>query len=128
MKNVTVARVMTPAPAVVERTTSVVDAESLMRRHACHHLPVVEAGKVVGILAHVDLLKALVLRPEGQEADSELLRRAALNTRHVGDVMQRNVRVLTQTATLLDAACARFAQGPSTRCRSSPPTADSSAS
>jgi CBS domain-containing protein len=51
-----------------------------MRQHACHHLP------------------------DSKEVDAELLRRAALSTRHIGDVMQRNVHVLTQTATLLDAA------------------------
>jgi hypothetical protein len=50
-----------------------------MRQHACHH-------------------------PDSKEVDAELLRRAALSTRHIGDVMQRNVHVLTQTATLLDAA------------------------
>jgi IMP dehydrogenase/acetoin utilization protein AcuB len=104
VKNVSIARVMTSAPATVAPTATIVEAERLMRENACHHLPVVEAGKVVGMLAAVDLLKALVLRPDAAELDAELLRRAPLGTRHVVDVMQRNVRVLPQTATLLDAA------------------------
>ncbi|HZL96866.1 MAG TPA: CBS domain-containing protein, partial [Vicinamibacterales bacterium] len=61
MKDISIARVMTPAPAVVEATATVVAAERLMREHRCHHIPVVEAGKVIGMLATHDLLKALVL-------------------------------------------------------------------
>lgn len=40
-----------------------------------HHMPVVEGGQVVGMLAPQDLIKALVLRPESTEPDAELLRR-----------------------------------------------------
>ncbi|HEY9182468.1 MAG TPA: CBS domain-containing protein, partial [Gammaproteobacteria bacterium] len=111
MKNVTITRVMTPAPATVEPTASVVEAERLMREHRCHHIPVIQAGKVVGMLGTLDLMKALVLRPDAAEPDAEVLRRAPLRTRHVADVMQRNVRVLTQTATLFDAARALAAGG-----------------
>ena len=111
MKNVTITRVMTPAPATVEPTASVVEAERLMREHRCHHIPVIQAGKVVGMLGTLDLMKALVLRPDAAEPDAEVLRRAPLRTRHVADVMQRNVRVLTQTATLFDAARALGAGG-----------------
>jgi len=103
MDNVSITRVMTPAPATVEPTASVADAERLMRERHCHHLPVVKSGKVVGMLARLDLLKALVLRGDASEADSELLRRTSLQHRQVADVMQRNVRELTQTATLFDA-------------------------
>jgi CBS domain-containing protein len=104
MRNVTIARVMTPAPATVPPTASVAEAERLMRERQCHHVPVVAARKVVGMLATHDLMKALVLRPDAGDAETELLRRSYLENLHVEDVMQRNVRVLTETATLLDAA------------------------
>jgi CBS domain-containing protein len=104
MRNVSINRVMTPAPATVEPTTGVAAAERLMRASHCHHLPVVAGGRVVGIVARLDLLKALVLRPDAEEADSGLPRRGSLQSRHVADVMQHNPRVLTQTSTLLDAA------------------------
>jgi CBS domain-containing membrane protein len=103
MHNVPIAQVMTPAPATVEPSDSVATAERLMRERRCQHLPVVEGLKVVGMLAAPDLLKALVLRAETGEPDSELLRRTSLEHRHVGDIMQRNVRALPQNATLLDA-------------------------
>jgi CBS domain-containing protein len=56
------------------------------------------------LLSAHDLLKALVLRAEATESDSELLRRTTLLNRRVADVMQRNVRTLPHSATLLDAA------------------------
>jgi CBS domain-containing protein len=103
MQNVPIAQVMTPAPATVEPGDTVATAEGLMRERRCQHLPVVEGRKVVGMLAAHDLLKALVLRAESGEADSEPLRRTSLEHRHVGDIMQRNVRSLPQNATLFDA-------------------------
>ena len=103
MQNVPIAQVMTPAPATVEPGDSVATAERLMRERRCQHLPVVEGFKVVGMLAGHDLLKALVLRADSGEGDSELLRRTSLDHRHVGDIMQRNVRALPQNSTLLDA-------------------------
>jgi CBS domain-containing protein len=103
MQNVPIAQVMTPGPATVEPSDSVATAERLMRERRCQHLPVVEGLRVVGMLSAHDLLKALVLRAESGEADSELLRRTSLDHRHVGDVMHRNVRALPQNSTLLDA-------------------------
>jgi CBS domain-containing membrane protein len=104
MQNTSVTRVMTPAPGAVDPLTSVAAAERLMRERKCHHVPVVEGGKVVGMLGRLDLLKALVLRSEGGEADAELLRRSPLKVRRVADVMQRNLKVLGESSTLLDAA------------------------
>lgn len=104
MQNVSILRVMTAAPATVEPTANVAAAERVMREHRCHHVPVVERGKVVGMLGRLDLLKALVLRPEVGEPDAELLRRSPLKTRHVADVMQSNIKVLRDTSKLLDAA------------------------
>ena len=78
MQNVPIAQVMTPAPATVEPGDSVATAERLMRERRCQHLPVVEGGRVVGMLGAHDLLKALVLRADSGEADSELLRKAPM--------------------------------------------------
>ena len=94
MKNDSITRVMTPAPATISPNATTVEAERLMRGNKCHHIPVTEADRLVGMLSARDLLKALVLRGEnGTEAP--LL---------VGAVMQRRVNALPQTATLLDAA------------------------
>jgi CBS domain-containing protein len=104
MQNVSITRIMTSYPTTVEPNSSVAAAERLMREKGCHHLPVVEGIKVVGLLNAHDLLKALVLRGDARESDSELLRRPSLQKHRVADVMQRNVRSLPHSATLLDAA------------------------
>lgn len=108
MKNLPIARIMTPAPASVAPTASVGDAERVMREHRCHHVPVVDGGgHVVGMIAAHDLLKVLLLLPD---ADERVLRQSSLESRRVAEVMQTQVTVLQQTATLLDAARA-LAQG-----------------
>jgi CBS domain containing-hemolysin-like protein len=65
---------------------------------------VVHRGRVVGMLGRQDLLKALVLGPRREAADSSPLGRAALQARHVAEVMQHDVKVLTEASTLFDAA------------------------
>jgi CBS domain-containing protein len=104
MQNVAITGIMTSSPRTIEQSASVAAAQKLMRETGCHHLPVVEGIKVIGLLAAHDLLKALVLRAEAAETDSELLRRTALLNRRVADIMQRNFRWLPHSATLLDAA------------------------
>ena len=94
---------MTPVPATVEATASVVAAERLMRERKCHHVPVVRRGRVVGMLGRQDLLKALLLRAEGEGPDVEPQPKVALKEWHVADVMQRDVVSLSDTSTLLDA-------------------------
>jgi acetoin utilization protein AcuB len=101
MKNEPISRIMTPSPATLTPADSVARAERLMREHRCHHVPVVDDGQVVGMLSSHDLLKALFLRPQS-DAPSD----ASLDLRRIDEVMQRQVVVLPQTATLLDAAMA----------------------
>jgi acetoin utilization protein AcuB len=94
---------MTPMPASVSPTSSVAAAERVMREYACHHVPVVENDRVVGMISSHDLVKALVLRPE---SGSEVLNQSSLKSRRVAEIMQRKVTVLPHTATLVDAAAA----------------------
>jgi CBS domain-containing protein len=104
MQNVSITRIMTSSPTTIEPNASVAAAERLMREAGYRHLPIVEGVRVIGLLSAHDLLKALVLRAEATESDSELLRRTTLQNRRVADIMQRNVRTLPHSATLLDAA------------------------
>jgi CBS domain-containing protein len=100
MQNVPIMQFMTSIPTTVQAAASVADAERVMREGHCHHVPVVDAeNRLVGLLSSHDLLKALILRPA-----AELPHRASLQAKHVAEVMQRNVRTLQDSATLLDAA------------------------
>ena len=49
-------RYMTPSPHVVHPAASVASAQHLMREIGARHLPVVEDGKLVGIVSERDLL------------------------------------------------------------------------
>lgn len=51
----TVARYMTPAPHTIGRSASLARAHELMRTNDIRHLPVVDAGRLVGIVSQGDL-------------------------------------------------------------------------
>ncbi len=73
-----------------------------MREQGCHHVPVVDGARVLGMLSAHDLVKALVLRRPFD--DAEVLGQSTLKQRRVEEVMQRNVLVLPQSSSVLDAA------------------------
>jgi acetoin utilization protein AcuB len=50
-----VAQVMTPAPHSVGREQPLAIAHKLMRQHGIRHLPVLDHGKLIGILSQRDL-------------------------------------------------------------------------
>jgi acetoin utilization protein AcuB len=59
-KAATVADLMTPKPMVIESSASVDEAARVLTAHKIGALPVVDDGKLVGILASADILDAFV--------------------------------------------------------------------
>jgi CBS domain-containing protein len=55
-----VKNVMTKEAVSVSPDTNVFDAAAIMERHDVNRLPVVSSGKLIGIVARADLIKALV--------------------------------------------------------------------
>ena len=55
----TVKEVMTPDPKTVSPDTPVSQVAALMDRKKVHTLPVMEGGKLVGIIGKIDLVRAL---------------------------------------------------------------------
>jgi len=51
----TVGELMTPCPVAIRPQQSLATAHSLMRSHGVRHLPVVEEGRVVGVVSQGDL-------------------------------------------------------------------------
>ncbi|WP_174273347.1 CBS domain-containing protein [Sphingomonas bacterium] len=66
-----VARVMTATPITVAADTPLLAGLSLMTRRRIRHLPVVEGGRMIGIVSIGDLVKARIDRIE---AEAEALR------------------------------------------------------
>lgn len=78
----------TPAWTIGPEST-LEEAARLMARERLHHLPVVEGGRLTGIVSASDLI--------GRDAPDA-------GRKPVGDVMQREPVVLSRTSTLQDAA------------------------
>ena len=59
-----VSAVMTPKVITTDRRASVSDLMELMTRHRIRHLPVVEAGELVGIVSIGDVVKRKIEEAE----------------------------------------------------------------
>lgn len=55
--------IMTPNPIVVDKADKIASAKAIMRRRRIDHLPVVEEGRLVGMVTSKDILEVM-LRPE----------------------------------------------------------------
>ncbi len=65
----TVGQVMTPNPVTVQSHTPVQEVASLMVEKRYHTIPVMEAGKLVGILGKEDVLRTVLPRSEPTPAE-----------------------------------------------------------
>ncbi|HEY4669584.1 MAG TPA: CBS domain-containing protein [Tepidiformaceae bacterium] len=65
-RSIRVAEVMTTDLITVDPSTTVEQAMALMTKHRCRHLPVMEAGKVVGLISIGDLTRWVSIKQEGE--------------------------------------------------------------
>lgn len=93
-----VRELMTPEPITISPTSSLEEAYSLMLINDIHELPVLESGRLIGILTERDILSRV--GPSNGE------NREGLNM-SVEDAMTRAVEVL-QPDTRLSEACRRL--------------------
>lgn len=94
MRDFPIDRIMTTDPATVGPLDSIIHARRLLDTNFIHHLPVVEGGRLVGIVSSSDLLKLHLL-------DDHL---SIYERVTVDQVMETNVVVIEKGATLRDAA------------------------
>ncbi len=55
VKKPTLASAMTPFPYAVPKSATIEEADTLMRKHAIHHLPVTEEREIIGLLSAFDI-------------------------------------------------------------------------
>lgn len=78
--------VMTPFPHSIESGAPISAAKTMMRQHAIRHLPVMEAGELVGMVSDRDI--HLVQDPKLQVPPDD---------RSVGDICNRDIYVVQLT-------------------------------
>lgn len=96
MKDVAINRIMTTNPKTVEPGDHLSIAKKIFEGGEIHHLPVVEDGRLAGIVSSSDLLKFYLL-----DDDPSVISAAT-----VGQVMESDPVVLSTDASLRDAATA----------------------
>jgi len=89
MRNQPIERIMTTPARTIGPDSTLEDAARLMARENLHHLPVVEGGRLAGMVSASDLI--------GRDTPDA-------GRKRVGDVMQREPVALSRTSTLQDAA------------------------
>ncbi len=89
MRNQPIERIMTTPAWTIGPESTLEEAARLMARERLHHLPVVEGGRLAGIVSASDLI--------GRDTPDA-------GQKPVGEVMQREPAVLSRTSTLQDAA------------------------
>ena len=94
MRDIPIVQVMTPDPATVSPQSSVAEARRLLNSNVINHLPVVEGGRLVGIVSSSDFLKLHLL-----DGMLQIVSDATVN-----QIMETNVIVVNKNATLGDAA------------------------
>lgn len=94
MRDIPIVQIMTPDPATVSPQCSATEARRLLDRNVINHLPVIEDGRLVGIVSSSDFLKLHLL-----DSNFEIVASATVN-----QIMETNVIVVTDKATLRDAA------------------------
>ncbi len=96
-----VANRMTKNPITVEPSTPVNDAAKLMKRRNIRRLPVVEDGKLVGIISDRDIMR---VAPSPATTLSRFEIASLLDKITVAEIMAKDVVSLPDTATIEDAA------------------------
>jgi CBS domain-containing protein len=101
MEKTRVRDIMTSPAIVITPDTTVPVANAIMRQHNIRHLPVVENGRLVGIISRGDLREASI--SNAINADFYELN-FMLNRLQVKDIMTRRVYTVTPEAPVVHAA------------------------
>lgn len=104
----TVAAIMTRRVISVKPDTTLKSVRQLFESHRIHHLPVLEHGKLVGILSDRDMLKAV---SPGIATAAASARDLATLDKRVHQIMKRGVVTVTSAMTVAAAGQIMLAQG-----------------
>lgn len=89
----TVADLMTRDVVTLEAEDGLIQVDDLLKRHHIRHVPVVRGRKLVGLVSHRDLIRALARQPAGKGAPPV----------SVEDVMTREVETVKPSSSVRQA-------------------------
>lgn len=95
-----VKKFMTADPVVIDQSQPIHEAKRLLEEHRFRHLPIVDDGKVVGILSDRDIIRTLAI-------SESVMSFCGIDTRdevYIRDIMADQVIYLTPEDHLKDAA------------------------
>lgn len=72
-KSLAVSKVMTKNPATADPHMGVIEALALMKSNKCRHLPLVNGGKLLGIVSQRDIIEAILEMKEEEIDDLKKL-------------------------------------------------------
>ena len=94
-----VSDLMTADVFTLSSRSLLIDAEEVMGLRRCRHLPVVDQGRMVGLITHRDLLRASLSQKKGHV--EQAIAKARIN---VADVMHTDVATVHPDTLAVDAA------------------------
>lgn len=97
----TVRDIMTQNPATLERNETLDLAESVMNLGRIRHMPVVDDGKLVGIISQRDLFRSALITALGF---GRKVTSALIKTIKVKEIMTEKVTTISPNASIKDAA------------------------
>lgn len=103
-KTTRIADIMTESVIVVQPTDTMETVQDIFRKHNIHHIPVVEEGRVVGILSYGDYLKLLHGFTLFKTRKSDEYNDAILRSLLVKEVMTKQVATIRPDDTVEVAA------------------------
>ena len=96
-----IASIMTRQPLHVEVDVKLIEVQRIFDNHKIHHLPVVQKGKMVGMISRSDL--QFFLKGLSNEAFEEILNEVRLQEFCAGDIMSKGIVSVSSAVTLSQA-------------------------
>lgn len=72
-KTLAISKVMTKNPVTAIPRLTVIEGLEVMRQHKCRHLPIVDGGKLIGIVSQRDIITAILEMKEEEIDDLKQL-------------------------------------------------------
>ncbi len=105
--NTPVSRIMTKDLITVKSTATLKEIKSILENKHIHHVPVMENGKLVGIVSMTDFLRlsmGTTLYEAGEAFDNEGINNIIYDSLTVEEVMTKNPATVSSNASIRDAA------------------------